>query len=342
MDTTPKPKPQEASNTVESAEVAPVEATITSTRRVQTPKPGKLDNLITAFFAKADIYKVVYIDDEINCTKTSLEPIQTKIQSLAEILDINGLNAILEVNLPPDNATISSTVGNLWDGLPDSKKSLVFDWAFKDSDQEVDDKKVIQLDKIFKFQNFTKYSPIEYNDQKPTLFDDVPQGKKVFFLFDHILTKCGGIYSVTTGLDLIKSIIDDKNLKNKTYCTLLTNKILEPEDELNKRQEFALEKTINANRFFALAKKRINEDSFFIDGIKKTVLNTQLDLLKRKSLEVINHSYKKVRSTVNDIDTYAFDQAVLKSSLTEGVWEGETFFRISKFLFEFYIHEKVG
>jgi|GEM_PF-3063420 len=340
MDTTPQPNPHNTGKIVK-AEIAEAVGTV-RVKKVQQPKPGKLDRKITEFFEKADIFKVIYIDDEINCSKNNLEIVQTRIQTLEEILELETLNALLEINLPPDNLTISNAIGNVWDELPENKKESIFDWAFKDSEQEPDDNRVLQLDKIFQFQNFIKYSPIEYSVEKPTLFDDVPQGKRVFFLFDHILSKCGGLYSVTTGLDLIKSIIDDKALKNKTYCSLLTNKILEPEDELNKRQEFAATKAIDANKFFALAKKRINEDVFFIDGIKKTVLNTQLDLLKRKSLEVINHSYKKVKITVSDIDTYAFDQAVLKSSLTEGVWEGETFFRISKFLFDFYIHEKVG
>jgi hypothetical protein len=79
----------------------------------------------------------------------------------------------------------------------------------------------------------------------------------------------------------------------------------------------------------------------FADGIKKACLNSRFELIKAKTKELFDAAYKDTSDELSALDTYHFDEVILKSSAKEGVWEAETYLRIFDILFDEHFKKQI-
>ncbi|HLX54313.1 MAG TPA: hypothetical protein VKR58_10245, partial [Aquella sp.] len=86
--------------------------------------------------------------------------------------------------------------------------------------------------------------------------------------------------------------------------------------------------------FLALTKERIKNPELLCDGIKKTLLNRYFESVKDKSISLIEKARTNTSMLFQALDTYDFDTTILRSSYNEGVWEGNTIFRIVNNIYE--------
>ncbi|HNP44487.1 MAG TPA: hypothetical protein PKM63_09400, partial [Panacibacter sp.] len=56
------------------------------------------------------------------------------------------------------------------------------------------------------------------------------------------------------------------------------------------------------------------------------------ETIKQETINIINDSYSKALEKIRKFDTYDFDEAIIKSSGKEGVWEVETLLRITEII----------
>lgn len=83
-------------------------------------------------------------------------------------------------------------------------------------------------------------------------------------------------------------------------------------------------------RFVVLSKKRMTTDdpSLLLDGFRRTVLVRVVEQVKQTCQAILDPSIQLAKKAINDINVYDFDQAIFRSSRIEGVWEGDTYFRL--------------
>lgn len=182
------------------------------------------------------------------------------------------------------------------------------------------------------------YSPEEWHTNKNAILEDLQTPQKIVVLFDEELNQPDN----RKGHDLILEV-KNKGWQGKIVPVLFTNTITTYQEELLKRSEI-IETTNNllsTQDFFALSKKRSNNEEDFADGIKKSLLNGYCEQIKTASVAILEKAFEYAMAEVQKLDTYHFDDVVLRSSYKEGVWEALTFQRIAQIFFDDGVHQEM-
>ncbi|MCB9740344.1 MAG: hypothetical protein H6747_13870 [Deltaproteobacteria bacterium] len=101
-------------------------------------------------------------------------------------------------------------------------------------------------------------------------------------------------------------------------------------DEPQLWKQISTETSVAPDRFVVLSKRRLadNNPELLVDGLRRTVLAKAVGQVKSTCGSILSESVSQAESAVNAISVYDFDQAIFRSSRVEGVWEGDTFFRV--------------
>jgi hypothetical protein len=208
----------------------------------------------------------------------------------------------------------------------------VFAISKEDEDFQKDIKAKNKIEEYFPEDiTFHKLTPTEWNARKDDILQSLPAESKTLLLFDNIFKHSPGLLANKEGLDFIIEVTASAHIE-KVICGLLTHTV-EKENELSERKRICNEKHIPIERFLILSKKRSERALQFADGIKKALLNTSCELIKKATMDLIKKAQESTLKKLEDLDAYAFDHIIINSSFTEGVWEPETIFRINNFLF---------
>jgi len=246
------------------------------------------------------------------------------------------------VNLSyPDIELILDDFERKWQGFGEAEKQNIFkdiisigDNSFKPEDYD----RATKLKSIFPPNTIKLISPDEWEEVFKELSQNFNPSEYTLFIFDQDLSKSISDdfrNGTIKGDDLILQV-KKSSIRNNAYCTLLTHKIDSVSNELVERKKIIEEKQqdLQEEDFFALTKLRIEDPELFCDGIKKAILNKYFEEIKNVSKDIISDAQNEVIKEIECIDTYDFDQAILISSVEEGVWEVETLLRVAKILYE--------
>lgn len=94
--------------------------------------------------------------------------------------------------------------------------------------------------------------------------------------------------------------------------------------------DVSIEAEVPKERFLVLSKRRLgqNDASLLLDGFRRMMLVQHISHLKRTCREILEPSIAQAMTAIDEISVYDFDQAIFRSSNVEGVWEGDTYFRL--------------
>lgn len=282
--------------------------------------------------------KNVYFIDDANCKDVDVEIFLGKIRFLHEQEEpLEKLNtvSIEGVNYADPFDVVSATIKEKWPGInQEARLDLLqkINKASEDQQAMMDYEVTPKLKDYFNADKLIYVDPFEWEALIGNLPESLGDNEKVFLIFDQDLKNAGGKFVQTNGVDLIIQL-KDSALKDKAICALLTHEIALTDQELYYRQQVKDNNdAIDYADFFPLSKKRLEEPEVFADGIKKTFINKHFEVIKEETIKVVKESYGKALDKIRKFDTYDFDDAIIKSSTKEGVWEIETLLRIMEII----------
>ncbi|GAB2856644.1 hypothetical protein GCM10027044_15560 [Hymenobacter ruber] len=88
------------------------------------------------------------------------------------------------------------------------------------------------------------------------------------------------------------------------------------------------ERRIPSNVFLPISKWRYDKPDRLAEGIQMLVLNLYAGSMKNTVKRAMSTACRQACEELDRLDVFDFDDMVLKSSLNEGVWEGETLVRL--------------
>lgn len=305
--------------------------------------PTTPENLGT-LLALLNINQVYYIDDENNLHDIAFELITAEINKIFGKNKEEELKAIelegWDRNLPLEGVRDSLQV--LWPSISFERKLKLHKELLSISNGDVipsDFKRNEKVKEQFPQSIDVKVlSPQEWESEKINLQNKHGNNNRALGLFDEELIHAGERFVNTKGQDLIVEI-KKMGLSDVIICTLLTHKTTSQE-ELNYRNSIIEHRKqenkdeLHKNEFFPLAKDRLDIPEVFADGIKKTLLNKYVEVIKDKTLNIIKQSYQEATKKLENLDIYDFEKAILWASQDEGAWEPETIIRISDIIYE--------
>lgn len=191
----------------------------------------------------------------------------------------------------------------------------------------------LRQDEDMRIAELLSLSPIEWDAQRDSIADRVPAGKRALVLFDQKLGLSGERFEVVQGIDLVKEVVSSP--QSSVFLTgILTYTVTEEGQELDERARMIADKELKASDLFVLTKKRLEELSHFVDGIKKLLLNEPCERIKVQAIDLGKLALQTTEAKLLALDTYDFNHTVLQSSSIEGIWAPETLFRIIDIIYK--------
>lgn len=290
------------------------------------------------------INKVFFVDDSLN---TALNVDELK-GLLVSIHHKGYFEAIKDEDLPIDfNEDIDSYTDDIvekWNELKAVEQIKYFDVCYKILGEKENFTNInvsSALKDFFQEGILILLTPIQWEEYINTFDGSI----NILVLFDQNLTKDGGEFVVKKGQDLILDI-KKRGLRHNIIPGLFTYTIEKIDEEIEKRIELLKEfknqgEDISSEDFFVFTKERLQKNNLFVDAIKQLFLNQYVEKIKNETIKLSKNALRQTIATLNTIDTYSFDLAILKSSLTEGIWEAQTLLRIINIHFEDFIKKQM-
>lgn len=309
------------------------------------PQAPTTKEKLKTLFDLLGIKSVYYVDDENNLSDFDVQILIGEIEKIYGLEKISDLSKVTIVTLNPDDLPkegIIELIKEQWSGLGiENKKALyreVISISESDGENIIDFSRATMVGEQIPDGMIKILSPHEWDAEKTNLSRKLGNEDKALILFDEELKYAGGRFESTKGQDLILEV-KKMVLNDKTICTLLTHRTTTKEELsyrdriIRHRKRDALD-PLEINDFFPLSKERLDNSEVFADGIKKTLINSHIETIKHHTVNLIEKSYKEATNTINAFDTYDFEEAILKSSVKDGIWEVDTILRISDIAFD--------
>jgi len=298
----------------------------------------KLDakNAIKQYLKELDIKNIVYVDDRFNIENEKeffLGFLKTKFKDKEEI------NLFPSLNWKSPEAKFMSDIKKIWENSDEPTKMgyiLKLKTISGDIDELDNSKPALEIKELLP-DIIIPLTPDEWIKSKDDVFKNLDENDNILCLFDIDLTN-GGSSSVSygyDGVDLASELLSSK-YSTKVYCGLFSH-TFSIEEENIKRLEFHKERKLGKKRFYTISKERFSRDSSisgFAEGIKNTLLISEIETLKEKSIELIDDSYQNIKENLENLTPESFNHIVQKRSFETGTWELDTLYRINNILLE--------
>ncbi len=282
------------------------------------------------------IVKVFYVDDTVNYTGYSLDKvighIRDNITSLKKEQPFQELFGGGVDYSTDDDVIIFGQIENLV-RTPDVDNRPIYSHLFPNEPLKKDDIED-DLKKLFDDVDFEPLHPKDAIEAFSTYFKSHTEGN-IVFLFDFDFGAEMSTASIRNGGDLILKVCKDFPDKQPNMLFAIITHLVSQSEEIEKRDEYIKGDILKVKPIpFLLSKTRKTNQLLLADGIKKTLLNKLVEEIKLETLDVLEKAFIDTKGMVNKLDTYEFEQIVVKSSMEEGVWMGKTLRRLSSVLFE--------
>ena len=316
-----------------------------STAKSYTPENAKehLRSLLTLM----NIDKVYFVDDS-HQQEHELEEFIVLIGEIFKkgiLYEIKEELTFIDLESHDDEDFLKDSIKNQWDSLTHSQKTKCFKVIYKklDSNEATNLNVSPDLEKYFDNGVLELFSPTQWESFFNLLTPDFE--KKILVLFDQDLSREEGKYTTLKGQDLILNI-KKNNYRKFIYPALFTFTIDSLDKEIEERnnilQKFQIQgEDVTSEDFFVFTKDRLNYPNLLADAVKKLFLSEYCERLKNQTTTLAEQAFKDTINALENLDTYSFEAAILKSSYKEGVWEIETLLRVINIYFEDFIKEQM-
>ena len=288
------------------------------------------------------VEKVYVVDEEVGKTYT-FEDFSGYVRKAEAEKKEDELSNLEGLELSGNLEVALSRIESNWNEWDDEKQKNAIAQVAGLTNPEIsieissDAQQSSKLTEIFGRDTVEYLTPENWSTRKHVIVESTVSPKKVIVLFDEELQQG----EQRKGHHLIQEV-KDQNWLDRIVPILYSNGIASYQDELPSRKVITeSNQGLTVQDFFAMAKSRANEAEDFADGIKKALLNRYCEQIKTKSVDVLKKAFAKAIAEVEELDTYHFDEVVLKSSHAEGIWEGFTFHRIAGIMLDDAIHQEM-
>lgn len=305
---------------------------------VQADTIQKIDLVLS----KLSVDKIYFIDDAINLTttdKATFLGLVQKVLAAGKIADLKKITLQNAIDFNTDEEVLIDHVNAVWDNINPGKQVKYYKhiYTIDGNPEAITDLNVSHhLNEFFNNGKLVSLTPTQWDEQRDEILNAIPADKKILVLFDQDLKLAPGRFTDQNikGEHLITELIGLPN-GEKVIIGLLTHTITSCDEELSERQTICQRVgALTEDKFFVLAKARLEKPEQFGDGIKKTCLNTYCEDIKTQTIGILEVAQAQTIAKLRTFDTYDFDHTVFKSSFGEGVWEPETLLRITDVIFK--------
>lgn len=281
------------------------------------------ETAILPVLAELGLQRIVQVDDA-NVEEVDFNHVWENCSALSE-LQWQTLGVALEGRPPED---WRGAVEGHWNSLDAAGQKLFAGGALAacgrlDAEkQDADTRFQAALRKLFPGTALESMPLAAWRSKGAALIDEA-KTTPTLFLFDLHFEREDAVER--QGVQLLK---DNKDHEHVILGILSHDPSLE--DEPAAWAAISEEAQVAKARFVVLSKKRMTTDdpSLLLDGFRRTVLVKVVEQVKQTCQAILDPSIERAKKAINDINVYDFDQAIFRSSRIEGVWEGDTYFRL--------------
>jgi hypothetical protein len=190
-------------------------------------------------------------------------------------------------------------------------------------------------------------SPAEWDTKHPDWFAQADGDNKILCLFDQQFSHIpvGGEIPLD-GLKMLENAVRKVGATEEGYndCALfgILSHQFTIEEERARGIQICADYQLPVNIFLPLSKKRTRSSLKLAEGIQMLTLNLYAGSLKNLIKRIMADACRKAGEKLDGIDVFAFDDMILRSSIGEGVWEGETLVRLFSLLQQQYGRDEIA
>lgn len=242
-----------------------------------------------------------------------------------------GLPSNVWVDLDPGLADLPgesrrTEVENRWnDGKQESLAEWLSNKLISEEVNQADDAFQRPLERLFSMGpiKLELLTLAEWRKQKDGLIERA-KVNRTLFLFDLNFQR-ERVGTQELGLELVKEVRDDDHV-----IVAIVTESVQRSNEAHHWRRFSKETGVGQHRFVVLSKERLSAGSIdlFVDGLRRMALASYLNVVQKKCLEALGQAFESATIEIGGINVYDFDQALVRSSRIEGVWEADTFLRL--------------
>lgn len=301
---------------------------------------AKIKKNLKEILKNENVKFVIYVDDNLQDKGSFINSLI--FSSLEKLKQDEGFKSLINVDFTlPDNDILIAEIGKAYTEATQETKSKLeaIIYPQSDSDQNVYNELLL----VFEKEIVKAIEPKDCEAEVEKFYAELKNGEKILMLLDQDFKHGGEDYRLLTGIGLLQQLLK-KDINQSIIFGMITHLITDISLEMVWRNDQVKNLTINGIRpstFFALTKKRSTDALLLADGIKKILLNPYFEKIKELSQKVLQEAAKSMIIGIEEIDTYTFDDMIIKSSANEGVWEAETYYRIAAILLDFNIKKNM-
>ena len=300
---------------------------------------------LKSLFEISNIYSIYIIDDAREKANVDIVHFISLVNKIRNSVGIEKLDSIdNELAFEDNESILEEYCRNEWAKAKADRRLEIIAKLVSEAPQSLHEDsdvnlnisgpiKQLQQEQGLNDTELLELTPIEWKAQRDTIISSIPEGKRVLLLFDQVLDQAGPEFIEIKGIDLINELLQNTE-KSKFVAGLLTYTVHDESFELEEREKMVKGYSISSKELFVLTKKRLQNVSHMVDGIKKMLLNEPCEFIKHKAIEIGKAAFEETSQKLMSLDTYDFNKTVLQSSALEGIWAPETLFRIIDIIYK--------
>lgn len=193
---------------------------------------------------------------------------------------------------------------------------------------------------------YRKVSPLQWDENRVNWLSDASANNKILCLFDLAFKYFrDGSQLALDGLSMMEEAYLQVGANEDSYDGRVVFGFFSHTIKLNEEKEKGFElcnsRGISEDLVLSISKKRYPDPVLLAEGLQMMLLNIYAGKQKKLFTSVMKMAFEDVIIKFNGLHVFDFDDIIMKSSLNEGVWEGETMLRLFVMLQQQYGNQKL-
>lgn len=287
-------------------------------------------NAINGFLRELGISKILYVDDKCSINELKESFIGTlltlKASSPTETPFGSWSGAV---------APFRARISKMWDDADENEKRQLYIQLLEFENNAEDIANSIAPLKLKEHlgDKIDLFSPTEWVNQKDVVLQALTADSKALCLFDIDFGNAPPPDG-RDGRDFAVELLSTPVISDFVHCGIFSH-LFDVSEEYERRNEYSETHNLDKNKFYTISKRRFTADKFLpalAEGIKNTLLISEIELLKTESSKIIKSSAKKSLVEINNLKPDSFNHIIQKSSKKEGSWEMTTLLRVNSII----------
>ncbi len=303
---------------------------LTPEEKLKNKSIAQAKSAIESFLRELNINKILYVDDK--CSINDLKEI-----FIGSLLTLKGESPEKELfgSWSGSNTVFKSRVTKLWDDAnePEKRELYIKLLEFKGNKEDIENSMAPLKLKEHLGDKIDLFSPTEWVNQKDAILAQLNEDSKVLCLFD-IDFGTAPPPDGRNGKTLAVEVLSLEAISNFVYCGIFSH-LFNVSQEFEQRNEISKSHNLDKDKFYTISKKRFTSSDYLpalAEGIKNTLLISEIEYLKKESTTIIKSSFNKSLEELKELTPDTFNHVIQKSSKKEGSWEMTNLLRINSII----------